>query len=35
MKRGHLHLAVDDIEKNIRFYSALFGAGACCAPRAR
>ncbi len=26
MKRFHLHLAVDNIEKNIRFYSALFGA---------
>lgn len=26
MKRFHLHLAVDDIEKNVRFYSALFGA---------
>jgi catechol 2,3-dioxygenase-like lactoylglutathione lyase family enzyme len=26
MKRFHLHLAVDDIEKNISFYSALFGA---------
>lgn len=26
MKRFHLHVAVDDIEKNIRFYSALFGA---------
>ena len=26
MKRFHLHLAVEDLEKNIRFYSALFGA---------
>ena len=25
MKRMHLHLAVEDIEKNIGFYSALFG----------
>jgi catechol 2,3-dioxygenase-like lactoylglutathione lyase family enzyme len=26
MSRLHVHIAVDDIEKNIRFYSALFGA---------
>jgi catechol 2,3-dioxygenase-like lactoylglutathione lyase family enzyme len=26
MKRFHLHLAVDDIEQNVRFYSTLFGA---------
>jgi catechol 2,3-dioxygenase-like lactoylglutathione lyase family enzyme len=26
MKRFHLHLAVDDLETNVRFYSALFGA---------
>ena len=26
MKRFHLHLAVDDLEKNVRFYSKLFGA---------
>jgi catechol 2,3-dioxygenase-like lactoylglutathione lyase family enzyme len=26
MKRFHLHLAVDDLEKNVRFYSNLFGA---------
>ncbi len=25
MKRFHVHLAVEDIEKNVRFYSALFG----------
>ncbi|WP_026611658.1 ArsI/CadI family heavy metal resistance metalloenzyme [Methylocaldum szegediense] len=24
MKRFHVHIAVDDLEKNIRFYSALF-----------
>jgi catechol 2,3-dioxygenase-like lactoylglutathione lyase family enzyme len=26
MKRFHLHIAVEDLEKNIRFYSALFGS---------
>jgi catechol 2,3-dioxygenase-like lactoylglutathione lyase family enzyme len=26
MKRFHLHMAVDDIEQNVRFYSTLFGA---------
>lgn len=26
MKRLHLHVAVDDLEKSIRFYSTLFGA---------
>jgi catechol 2,3-dioxygenase-like lactoylglutathione lyase family enzyme len=26
MKRFHLHLAVDELEKNVRFYSNLFGA---------
>jgi catechol 2,3-dioxygenase-like lactoylglutathione lyase family enzyme len=26
MKRFHVHVAVDDLGKNIRFYSALFGA---------
>lgn len=26
MKRFHVHVAVDDLESNIRFYSALFGA---------
>ena len=26
MKRFHVHLAVDDLAQNIRFYSALFGA---------
>jgi catechol-2,3-dioxygenase len=27
MKRFHIHIAVDHLEKNIRFYSALFGTG--------
>ncbi len=26
MKRFHVHLSVDDLAQNIRFYSALFGA---------
>jgi len=26
MKRFHVHVAVDDLEANIRFYSAIFGA---------
>jgi hypothetical protein len=26
MKRFHVHIAVNDLEENIRFYSALFGA---------
>lgn len=26
MKRFHVHVAVDNIEENIRFYSAVFGA---------
>ena len=26
MSRLHIHIAVDDIEQNIRFYSALFGS---------
>jgi catechol 2,3-dioxygenase-like lactoylglutathione lyase family enzyme len=26
MSRLHVHIAVDDIERNIRFYSAMFGA---------
>jgi hypothetical protein len=26
MKRFHVHLAVDSLEQNIRFYSTLFGA---------
>ncbi len=26
MKRFHVHVAVDDLQKNIRFYSALFDA---------
>ncbi|HUG77758.1 MAG TPA: glyoxalase/bleomycin resistance/dioxygenase family protein, partial [Burkholderiales bacterium] len=27
MKRLHVHVAVHDLEKSIRFYSALFAAG--------
>jgi len=27
MSRLHVHIAVDDLDQNIRFYSALFGAG--------
>jgi catechol 2,3-dioxygenase-like lactoylglutathione lyase family enzyme len=27
MKRFHVHVAVDDLNANIRFYSAVFGAG--------
>mgnify|MGYP002633884353 CR=1 FL=1 len=26
MKRIHMHIAVDNIEQNVRFYSTLFGA---------
>ncbi len=26
MKRFHVHVAVDDLQKNIRFYSTVFGA---------
>jgi catechol 2,3-dioxygenase-like lactoylglutathione lyase family enzyme len=26
MSRFHIHIAVDDLEQNIRFYSAVFGA---------
>ena len=26
MKRFHMHIAVDDLDKNVRFYSVLFGA---------
>ena len=26
MKRFHVHVAVDDLQRNIRFYSAVFGA---------
>lgn len=26
MKRFHVHMAVDDIDQNVRFYSTLFGA---------
>lgn len=27
MKRFHLHMAVEDIEQNVSFYSTLFGTG--------
>ena len=27
MKRFHIHIAVDDLELNVRFYTALFHAG--------
>jgi len=27
MKRLHIHVGVDDLERSIRFYTALFGAG--------
>jgi catechol 2,3-dioxygenase-like lactoylglutathione lyase family enzyme len=26
MKRFHVHIAVDDLDANIRFYSQVFGA---------
>ena len=26
MKRFHVHVAVDDLQQNIRFYSSIFGA---------
>ena len=26
MKRFHIHIAVDDLEQNVRFYTALFQA---------
>ncbi len=26
MKRFHMHVAVDDVDQNVRFYSTLFGA---------
>ena len=26
MKRFHVHVSVDDLETNIRFYSTVFGA---------
>jgi len=26
MKRFHMHMAVEDIERNVKFYSTLFGA---------
>ena len=29
MKRFHVHVAVDDLNANIRFYSAVFGAEPC------
>lgn len=31
MKRFHIHLSVDDLDRNIQFYSALFG----CPPSVR
>lgn len=27
MKRFHVHVAVDDLDANVRFYSSIFGAG--------
>lgn len=27
MKRLHVHVGVDDLDRSVRFYSALFGAG--------
>jgi catechol 2,3-dioxygenase-like lactoylglutathione lyase family enzyme len=27
MKRFHVHVSVDDLDRNIRFYSTLFGVG--------
>ena len=27
MKRFHMHVAVKDLEENVRFYSTLFGTG--------
>ena len=37
MKRFHVHVAVDDLEANIRFYSTVFGAAAdaCRSPTTR
>lgn len=39
MKRPHVHVAVHDLERSIRFYKALFDAeptvkkdATCCAP---
>jgi predicted enzyme related to lactoylglutathione lyase len=26
MKRFHMHVSVDDLERSVRFYSTLFGA---------
>ena len=26
MKRMHIHLSVDDLDKNIKFYTTMFGA---------
>lgn len=41
MNRFHVHVHVDDLEANIRFYSQLFGAepavrgqDGCCGPAA-
>lgn len=31
MKRFHVHMAVEDIEQNVRFYSTVFGDGALTA----
>lgn len=31
MKRLHLHVAVDDLEKAVGFYSVLFETRPCCA----
>ena len=31
MKRLHVHVAVDDLDKSIGFYSMLFGIGPCVA----
>ena len=30
MKRLHMHVRVDDLEKAVRFYSDLFAARPCC-----
>lgn len=47
MKRFHIHMAVENIDRNVKFYSTLFGDGATatqsgadvkaarCAPAAR
>jgi predicted enzyme related to lactoylglutathione lyase len=31
MKRFHVHVAVEDIEQNVRFYSTVFGDGTLAA----